>query len=82
MTKISFISNNTGHYPLCGVHIFVIQSVFVGLVVLLHFGVFTPTQANNFTLKYSTAVYFVAITRNINSLYGSHLPSTFARSHF
>lgn len=48
-------------YPLCGVHIFVTQQVFVGLVDLLHFMGFDSTQSNNFMLKYSTDVYFIPI---------------------
>ncbi len=32
-------------------------------------------------LKYSTDVYFIPITSNINRMYGWYLPFTFVRSH-
>ncbi len=34
-----------------------------------------------YILKYSTDVYFIPNTNNINSIYGKNLPFTFVRSH-
>ncbi len=76
LEKSSFLFNP------CVVFIFLLLSqVFVGLVDPLHFGVFNSTQLKKIMLKYSTDVYFIPITSNINSKYGWYLAFTFVRSH-
>lgn len=54
------------------VHIFITQAVFVGLVDPLHFWIFNSTQSNNFMLKYSTDVYFIPVTSNINRIHNKY----------
>lgn len=52
--------------PLSGVHIFVIQPVFLG-VNPLKFGVFNSAQSDDLTLQCSTNAYVIPITSDINN---------------